>query len=339
MVVGEGESNWLQVLRDREGGRLKPVYRAPEDGFDLADAPMPAFELLDVGAYNRLLVQTSRGCPHRCEFCAGSVTLTGRYKQKPIGKVLAEIDRVMEIWPRPFIEFADDNSFVDKSYWLDLLGALEGRKFRWFTETDISVADDDRLLGLMHDSGCAQVLIGLESPVPEALDGLEMRSNWKHKRWADYKDAIAAIQSRGITVNGCFILGLDGHRADIFDRVFEFVRDTGLYEVQVTVQTPFPGTPLYERLRREGRLLEPENWRKCTLFDVNFRPRNMSAEQLEQGFKSLVVKLYGEEFTTWRRTSSARPAALKKTSGGSPATAMSTSEYSSIALSAAEPNT
>ena len=161
VVVGEGEPSWPQVLANAEQGKLQSVYGSSDEQFDLADAPMPAFELLDIENYNRLTVQTSRGCPFRCEFCASSVVLTERYKQKPADKVLAEIDRICEIWNHPFIEFADDNSFVNKAYWKDLLPHLKSRNIRWFTETDISVADDPELLEMMHESGCAQVLIGL----------------------------------------------------------------------------------------------------------------------------------------------------------------------------------
>ncbi len=301
VVVGEGEAFWPQVLEDAERGRLQPRYEEPRDTFDMADAPVPAFELLDIAKYNRLTVQTSRGCPHHCEFCASSVVLTGRYKQKPIAKVLHEIERIQAIWERPFIEFADDNTFVDHAYWRELLPALRGKDLRWFAETDLSVADDARLLDLMRETGCAQVLIGLESPAETGLPGLELRNNWKLRRFPQYKEAIRTIQSHGITVNGCFVLGLDGHTPDVFDQVMAFVRETGLYEVQITVQTPFPGTPLYARLEREGRLLEPTNWKTCTLFDVNFRPLEMTVDQLRQGFRHLAVELYSAEFTDWRR--------------------------------------
>jgi radical SAM superfamily enzyme YgiQ (UPF0313 family) len=301
VVVGEGEAFWLQVLEDAEGGRLQPRYEEPRDVFEMADAPVPAFELLDIAKYNRLTVQTSRGCPHHCEFCASSVVLTGRYKQKPIAKVLKEIERIQAIWERPFIEFADDNTLVDHGYWRELLPALRGKDLRWFAETDLSVADDGRLLDLMRQTGCAQVLVGLESPAETGLAGLELRNDWKLHRFPQYKEAIRTIQSHGITVNGCFVLGLDGHTPDVFEEVMAFVRETGLYEVQITVQTPFPGTPLYERLEREGRLLEPTNWKTCTLFDVNFQPRPMTVDQLRQGFRRLAVDLYSEEFTNWRR--------------------------------------
>jgi radical SAM superfamily enzyme YgiQ (UPF0313 family) len=301
VVVGEGECSWLQVLDDAEQGRLQPFYRAEAKGFDLAHAPMPAFELLDIAKYNRLTVQTSRGCPHHCEFCASSVVLTRQYKQKPVAKVLAEIERIRTIWDRPFIEFADDNSFVNKAYWKELLTPLRGKGLKWFAETDISIAEDEALLDLMRETGCAQVLIGLESPVEAGLPGIELRGDWKRRRFPSYREAIRTIQSHGVTVNGCFVIGLDGQTPAIFDQVFEFVRETELYEVQIALLTAFPGTPLYHRLEREDRLLQPRNWKTCTLFDINFKPALMSVEELDRGFKRLAVDLYSDEFTKWRR--------------------------------------
>lgn len=303
VVIGEGEPVWLELLADCQSSGLKEVYDARKYHYEMAAAPMPAYELLDIEKYNRLTVQTSRGCPHRCDFCAGSVLLTNRYKQKPVEKVISEIDRIIEIWDHPFIEFADDNSFVDRVYWKELLKQIKGRKFRWFTETDISVSEDSELLTLMRESGCAQVLIGLESPQATGLSGLELKENWKFQRYPDYREAIRTIQSHGITVNGCFVLGLDGHTAEVFDQVMEFVKETELYEVQVTILTAFPGTPLYSRLEKEDRIIEKERWDMCTLFDVNFKPANMSAAELADGFKKLVVELYSDEFTRWRRDS------------------------------------
>lgn len=301
VVIGEGESVWPQVLADAEAGKLEPLYGQINGPFDLAQAPMPAFELLEIGRYNRLTVQTHRGCPHRCEFCAASPMLTHRYKQKPIEKVLAEIDRICELWDFPFIEFADDNSMVNKAYWRALCSELAKRRVRWFTETDISVAQDSDLLQLMRKAGCAQILIGLESPSDAGLAQLETKRDWKRKQLEHYKSAVREIQSHGITVNGCFILGLDGQGEDIFDTTFEFVRESELYEVQITVLTPFPGTPLYDRLKRENRLLEDGRWDKCTLFDINYQPTHMTPEALRAGLMSLSQRLYSREFTTWRR--------------------------------------
>jgi radical SAM superfamily enzyme YgiQ (UPF0313 family) len=301
VVVGEGEVTWPQVVADAEAGRLQPRYSSRGTEFDLADAPMPAYELLDLNRYNRVTVQTSRGCPHSCEFCASSILLTPRYKQKPIERVLEEIDRIRALWKRPFIEFADDNTFINRAYWRELLPELARRQIRWFTETDVSVAQDPELLALMRDAGCAQVLIGLESPTQDALAGVEVRTDWKQKQWPNYRDAIQAIQSHGISVNGCFVVGLDGHGPEIFDQIFEFVADTGLHEVQVTLPTAFPGTPYYDRLHAAGRIIEDAAWHKCTLFDVNIEPAQMTAQQLRQGFRTLVQRLYNEDFTRQRR--------------------------------------
>jgi radical SAM superfamily enzyme YgiQ (UPF0313 family) len=301
VAIGQGEPVWHDILTDAQQGSLAPTYGSVDSDYDLSDAPMPAFEKLDISNYNRLTVQTSRGCPHRCHFCASSVMLTDKYNQKPAGKVLAEIDRIKELWANPFIEFADDNTFVNKQYWKALLSELKDRRIRWFAETDLSVSEDEELLDLMRDSGCAQVLIGLESPTHEPLAGIDLKADWKYKNFTAYTDAVRKIQDHGITVNGCFILGLDKQTPDIFDHVFEFVTASELYEVQVTLLTPFPGTALYQKLKSEQRLLEAENWKKCTLFDINFIPSDMTVEQLDTGFKGLVQKLYSQEFTNLRR--------------------------------------
>jgi radical SAM superfamily enzyme YgiQ (UPF0313 family) len=302
VVIGEGEPLWPEVLRDFANGALKPFYVHSAPGrFDLRDAPMPRFDLLNPEKYNRITVQTSRGCPHRCEFCASSILLTAAYKVKPVEKVLAEIHEIKRIWPHPFIEFADDNSFVHREHFKQLLRELAGENLRWFTEADVRVAQDPELLGLMRDSGCQQILIGLETPRSASLDGLELKSNWKLRQQDSYKAAITRIQSYGITVNGCFILGLDGDTPEVFDEVFNFVKDSGLYEVQITFLTAFPGTPLYHRLRAEGRIIHDRAWELCTLFDINFIPKQMKVSELQNGFLQLAKTLYSAEETSERR--------------------------------------
>ena len=302
VVAGEGEPVWPWVLADFERGDLQPFYtQFPRGQYDLRDAPMPRFDLLDPEKYNRITVQTSRGCPHKCEFCASSILLTSRYKLKPVEKVIAEIREIKKIWPRPFIEFADDNSFVHREHYKALLRELAKERVRWFTEADVRVAEDSELLALMRDAGCQQVLIGLESPRLASLDGLETNTNWKVRQQEKYLSAIAKIQSYGVTVNGCFILGLDGGTPEDFDEVLRFVRHSGLYEVQITFLTAFPGTPLYARLKAEGRIIHDRAWDLCTLFDINFHPKTMTAAELQAGFMGLVKQLYNAEETAERR--------------------------------------
>jgi radical SAM superfamily enzyme YgiQ (UPF0313 family) len=301
ILVGEAEPIWDEIINDLRKGELKPRYDARGTTFDFAQSPMPRFDLLDISQYNRLTVQTQRGCPFDCEFCASSIRLNPRFRTKPIDRIMAELHAIKEIWAHPFIEFADDNTFADKRHGLALAEALEGEGIRWFTETDISVADDPKLLKALARSGCAQILIGLESPQVGALAGIEQKGNWKQRQGARYKEAIARIQDAGVTVNGCFVLGLDDSDASSFDAVYDFVEETGLYEVQVTLMTAFPGTPLYNRLLSEGRILKDGAWELCTLFDVNFQPKNMSVEELETGFRELVGRVYDDDFIDRRR--------------------------------------
>ena len=297
IVIGEGEPSWPALLDDLQNGRLQRVYDSRGRPFNLADSPVPRFELLNQEHYNRMTVQTARGCPFSCEFCAASIRLSPFYRVKPVENVIAEIRHIKSLQPDPFIEFADDNTFVNKRHGRALMRALGKEDVKWFTETDISVAEDDELLALMRDAGCAQVLIGFESTTREGLAGIELKSDWKAKRFDEYLSSIEKIQSHGITVNGCFVLGMDNDGPECFENVVDFVRESGLYDVQITILTAFPGTPLYERLRREGRLLDEQAWELCTLFDVNFEPKCMTPAELEARFRWLVVQLYSQDFT------------------------------------------
>ena len=295
VVIGEGELVWPQIVSDLERGQLKPVYDARLHGpFDFANAPMPKFELLEPDRYQRFTVQTQRGCPLSCEFCASSIRLSPTFRVKPVDKVIAEVQRLKELYEKPFIEFADDNTFVNKRHGRALMRALAKEDVRFFTESDLGVADDDLLLRLMREAGCAQVLIGFESPSYEALNGIESNANWKAKRLDRYKAAVERIQRRGITVNGCFVLGLDGTGIESFSNVLSFVKESGLYDVQITLLTPFPGTPLYERLSSAGRILVEGATERCTLFDINFQPERMSVSELEMHFIRLAGVLYND---------------------------------------------
>jgi len=295
VVLGEGELVWPELVSDLERGSLQRLYDARQRGaFDMAFAPMPRFDLLDPERYPRFSVQTQRGCPWACEFCASSIRLQPRFRVKPVHKVIAEIRRLKELFGDPFIEFADDNTFVNRAHSRRLLEALAKEDVKWFTESDLSIAEDEELLGLMRDAGCKQVLIGFEHPTYEALDGVERRSNWKARRVGEYAAAVERIQRHGITVNGCFVLGLDGTGEESARDILRFVRDSGMYDVQVTYMTPFPGTPLWDRLVDEGRILDPSATERCTLFDINFQPDRMTVAELEEAFVGLVGRLYGE---------------------------------------------
>lgn len=302
VAVGEGEPVWPEIVAAAERKDPPRIFRAADyPPVDLARLPMPRYDLLGNRPYNRYTVQTTRGCPWRCDFCASTVTLGSPYRKRPVADIVRDIVTIQSLHPGAFIEFADDNTFVDKGWGKELCRALAPLKIKWFTETDLSVAEDPEVLRLMAAAGCRQVLIGLESPTADGLSGLELRSDRKARWFHGYQAAIRAIQSHGITVNGCFILGLDAHDRRIFPLIRDTVEAFGLFDVQITLLTPFPGTPLYERLRKEGRLLYSEAWHLCTLFDVTFRPAHMTPEELREGIHWLSQEIYSAEATRRRR--------------------------------------
>ncbi|MEA2709848.1 MAG: hypothetical protein QOF78_2449 [Phycisphaerales bacterium] len=303
-IVGEGDNVWPAVVRAAEENAPPQKFDSKDfPPVDVSKLPVPRYDLLDHRPYNRFTVQTSRGCPWRCDFCASTVMLSRRYRKRPVEHVIHDIEAIKAFREHPFIEFADDNTFVDKAWGRELCRQLAPLNVKWFTETDITVADDDELLELMRDAGCRQVLIGLESPVQgaAALQGIEMRDNAKAKWAPRYLERVRKIQDHGITVNGCFILGLDGHGPEIFEQVLDFALEVPLFDVQITVLTPFPGTPLHDRLLKEGRILQPGRWDWCTMFDVNFLPTGMSPDELRQGMRWLTRRLYSAATTDRRR--------------------------------------
>ncbi|RXQ95833.1 radical SAM protein [Ancylomarina salipaludis] len=300
VVQGECERLWEVLLNDYENKALKSLYSSlnePQMAFQLEDSKVPIYDLLDISKYNRLTIQTTRGCPHDCHFCAASRSISD-YKKKPIKLIKKELDKIFEIWDDPFIELADDNTFVDKEWSKDLLRLFANYKMKWFTETDISIAYDDELLELLAKTNCIQVLIGFESINFNSIKGLD--GGWKSKQFKNYSKAIDKIQSYGITVNGCFVLGFDSDTKETFIETEKFIKESNLSDVQITILTAFPCTDLYQQLKNEGRLLT-DYWDKCTLFDVTYQPKNFSVEELEDEFQNLMTKVYSDDLVKKRK--------------------------------------
>lgn len=300
VVLNGAEGAWPAVVRDAERGVLKPRYvGATARVFAPEHYVVPRFDLLARRAYNRVTIQTSRGCPRDCEFCGASLRITQGFQQKPVKLVIEEIRRARQHVDHAFFELADDNTFLNKTWSREFLRVLRHEEIRYFTETDVSVADDPETCDLLAESGCRQVLIGFESPQAGDLTGIDPKA-WKQSRAPEYRRVIDSLQSRGVSVNGCFILGLETQTVEAFPTILDFVRRSGLAEVQYTLLTPFPGTPLQARLRREGRLLADRYWDACTLFDVTYRPKRMSEEDLAKGLEWLFRETYGPKVTSHR---------------------------------------
>lgn len=293
VVVGSGETVWPQVLLDAENGGLQRIYRAPQR-LAAGDWPLPRFDLLGPDV-PRFTLQTQRGCPLACDFCAAS-RLLGPFQEKPAANISRELAAIGSLVSRPLVELADDNTFAGTRDPAELFAALGDAKVRYFTEADWRIGLRPDVLAGLAASGCAQVLVGLESLVFRYPGMGEKRAELDAML-----DAASRIQDAGVAVNGCFIVGADGETRQSLDRLASFLLEAPLAEVQLTLQTPFPGTALYRRLHQQGRLLPGRGWSSYTLFDVTHQPDAMSVSELETGFRELVSTVFSRE-ATQRRT-------------------------------------
>ena len=292
VVVGEGEAVWPQLLEDFTQGELERVYSsfvqsAPPPWVD------PRFDLIPVSP-PRFTLQTQRGCPLACDFCAAS-RLLGPFREKPISQIARELAAIGQLSSRPIIELADDNSFAGQRDPDELFEVLAGSGARYFTETDWRIGQRPQLLSGLANSGCLQVLVGVESLVFR-YPGMGR----KNRDLEQMMESVEAIQSAGVAVNGCFILGADGETEESIDRLVEFILESPFADVQITLQTPFPGTSLYRRLRQEKRLLTDRDWSFYTLFDVTFQPDRLTVEQLERLFRTTLREAFSPAATTRR---------------------------------------
>lgn len=295
VVIGDGEPVWSKLLDDAWTGKLSAFYKS-QNFFDLRDSKAPRFDLAAAVPRSRFTVQTQRGCPFACEFCSAS-RLLGSYREKPTYLVRKELHELKDVVARPVVELADDNTFAGARNQRDFLGVLADADIRYFTETDWRLGERGDVLVDLAASGCVQVLVGVESLV-HTYAGYGK----KQADLARIMDALYAIQDHGIAVIGCFVLGADGETQASIAQLGQFLTDCKLADVQVTVQTPFPGSLLRKRLVKEGRILTDRDWGHYTLFDVTFVPDSMSVAELERSYRELASVVYSAAENSRRAT-------------------------------------
>jgi radical SAM superfamily enzyme YgiQ (UPF0313 family) len=286
VVIGRGELVWPRLLDDVMNGSLRRRYVAPYG--ESPNWPQPRFELLGRQP-SRLTLQTQTGCPLACSFC-GASRLLGRFAEKPVELIRSELASIRQLNPRPLIELADDNTFAGSRDVADLCDAFEESNARWFTEADWRIGERPELLNRLARSGCVQILTGIESLVFR-YPGMGDKQAEMDRMMA----AVSAIQAAGVAVNGCFILGAEGETRQSLGAVTEFILNSSFAEVQVTLQTPFPGTVLHRKLAEEGRLLTERGWSAYSLFDLTYHPDQMSVAELESGFRDVLRKVFSAD--------------------------------------------
>jgi len=298
-VAGEAEEIMPALVEDMRAGTLRPLYRA-EGRPDVRRTPAPRWDLVDLRSYALMPVQFSRGCPFDCEFC-DVIVMNGRVPRvKDVGQMIGELDGLLEAGWRGPIFIVDDNFIGNRAKVRELLVALiEWRRRRrvavqFTTEASLNLADEPELLALMAEAGFKKVFVGLETPQLESLVECAKVQNVRR----DMLEAVRTIQRAGLEVMGGFIVGFDSDEPGIFERQIRFVQEAGVVTAMVGLLTALPGTRLFSRLQREGRILRETTGNNMDGV-LNFVPR-LDRQMLLEGYRSLVQQLYAPR-TYYRR--------------------------------------
>ena len=294
VVVGEAESLIASLARDLEQGAAHPVYQAVARPA-METSPLPDLALIRMNRYSTMAVQYSRGCPFNCEFCDIIEIYGRRPRTKPVRQVIAELDQLRAAGWRESVFIVDDNFIGNKARARELCAAIaewRGRhktSFGFITEASLNLADDRDLMQLMKDAGFVSVFLGIETPDASGLIAANKLQNTRRSML----ESVATIQSYGMQVMGGFILGFDTDREDIFDRMTEFIETSGIPVAMVGLLQAMPGTQLFRRLLREGRILHTDAGNNTSV-SLNFLPR-MDATKLVDGYRSVLKQIYSSE--------------------------------------------
>lgn len=278
VVVGEAESVWGEVLDDARHGTLRKCYRSEtRPSLEQVRPDRSIFRgkrYLPIG-----LVEAGRGCHFRCEFCAVQTVFSRSQTRRPVDRILEEL-RALKPHKRIFF-FVDDNITSNIRQAKEFFRALIPLRIRWVSQASINAAHDEEFLDLLVRSGCQGVLIGFESLNPANLTSMNKTFNMAK---GGFEQALANLRRYGIRVYGTFIFGYDGDTAESFGPTVEFAQRHAFYIAAFNHLTPFPGTPLYQRLEEEGRLLYEAWWldERYSYNRIPFQPRGMSPEELRR---------------------------------------------------------
>jgi radical SAM superfamily enzyme YgiQ (UPF0313 family) len=300
LFIGEAETTLPEFVRDVERGAAQRVYEAVERP-PLSLTPPPDFHLVDLSHYFEMPVQYSRGCPFQCEFC-DIIEIYGRVpRTKSNEQMLAELDELRRLGWRGLVFIVDDNFIGNKRHVKQLLPALAAWSerhhypFTFLTEASVNLADDTALLDGMQRAGFRSVFLGIETPVAESLEETRKYQNTR----SNLLDAVHTIHSYGMEVMAGFIVGFDHDPEDVFERQIAFIRDSAIPLAMVGILEALPGTQLWRRLEREGRLLA-EGTGNITECALTFLPK-MDSARLIAGYQSIIRTIYAPR-AYYRRT-------------------------------------
>jgi radical SAM superfamily enzyme YgiQ (UPF0313 family) len=283
VCIGEAENNVPHMVEDFLAGRLRRFYK--NGPADLRGLPVPDRNLIRKSAYVISdALQATRGCPNRCRFCSITAFFGGQFRARPVDEVIDELRSLGK-----YTLFLDDNITADRGYAKDLFQRMIPLGKRWFSQCSVRIAYDDELLRLASLSGCRGMFIGFESISQDNLSGCNKGFN----KADDYVWAVERLHARGIGVYAGIVFGMDGDTPGIFSSTLDFLHKAKVDALQATILTPFPGTPLFEDMESQGRIID-RDWARYDFGHVVFEPKNMSPETLKRGHDRVLSEFYSK---------------------------------------------
>ncbi|UCH93602.1 MAG: B12-binding domain-containing radical SAM protein [Candidatus Aminicenantes bacterium] len=282
VVVGYAEKTWPQLLRDFKNNQLKPMYKDFSSPFSI---PMPPLNRRMLPRKHYLFTNTleaTRGCPNNCEFCVLKDITSNCHWTRNIKDVREEIETMGKQ-----ILFLDSSPTEFKDYMKKLWKELIPLRIKWYGASTFRFTQDEEAIKLAAQSGCKGLLIGFESLNQGALDGINKAFN----NAARFREGIKRLHDHGIAILGCFVFGFDEDDPSIFDKTVEFSDAAKIDIVKYAVLTPLPGTPIFNKLKKENRILT-EDWNLYDTEHVVYRPKQMSPQELEEGCKRAFYETY-----------------------------------------------
>lgn len=287
--IGEGEAIWQRMLEDAAGGRLKKFYR-DEAVHDLSRLPFPRYDLVDLkryGFFTTFSVQTSRGCPFACDFCSERFYLGQRYRYRPTGDVIEEIKRSKG----KNLFFADSNFAGKRAHTMELMEALIPLKLRWSALWSMDLCNNQEFMDLAKRSGLLHINIGMESIDQDTLNSMNKKAN----KASQYEETLQKLRKMGISYSVNLIFGHDAEKPTVFDATLEFLMRNKVPAAYFNILTPHKGTPLFERMEQEGRILDAHNIGRWTGMNCYIKPKLCSPEALEDQVMQLYKRFYSLE--------------------------------------------
>lgn len=285
VVIGDAEGVWTQLLQDWEAGVLKDFYQQELTSLD--NLPLPRYDLLTSKAIGNFLpVQAGRGCPRTCSFCSIYCLYRGKYLKRRISEVIRDIKQVKALGYKQFL-LLDDNIAADEAYMLELVTEIKQLKMHWFSQCDITIANNPKLLKALRDSGCLTLSFGLESNEQASLNSL-------NKGWAKvahYPELIRRVRQAGIEVSTEMVVGTDTDTLDSIRALATFIEANKIAVPRFYILTPIPGTDLYNNLQKEGRIFNQDIYSYNGTEAVHF-PHEISPRDLTKAYWEVYRKVF-----------------------------------------------